>query len=268
MSSTRVKQSNPRMRVPDRAPVSVDRPTEDCARRGRRPVYGETEVAKRVGLDPTRNLAQACADFYLLSCMRRPYYVVAAAEALDELVRDLAPEFAQYLDMACGGELRHASTWPCELPACPVLGRGNDRSVAWRDWLAWKTPVYRAEYAATAFEEASWPSRNYGGEPWVVIAVTLHEFLSKQVSSEMFIDRVWNLQHHGGIVLNKIYPTDELALVLEEHGKDDHDTLVAFASEQTRALWTKTFSPRTRTVEEARASLQLWARLAFQPTHS
>jgi hypothetical protein len=268
MSSTRVKQSNARTRVPDRGAEAVYRPTDDCARRGRRPVFGEAEVAKRVGLEPTRNLAQACADFYLLSYMRRPHYVVAAAQALDELVRDLTPEFALYLDMACGGELRHASTWPCELPSCPVLGKGNDRSVAWRDWLSWETPNYRAEYAANAFEEATWPSCNYGGEPWAVIATTLHEFLSKRMSCEMFIDRVWNLQHHGGIVLNKIYLTDELALVLEAHGKDDHDTLVAFSSEQTHGLWTRTFSRRTRTVEEARASLQLWARLAFQPVQS
>lgn len=267
MSSTRLR-SRARTRVVDRSIVSLDRANEECARRARGAVFGETEVAKRVGLDPMRNLAQACADFYLLSYLRRPHYVVAAAEALDELVRDLTPEFAQYLDMACGGELRHASTWPYELPSCPVLGRGNDRSVAWRDWLAWETANYRAQYAATAFEEASWPSRNYGGEPWAVIATTLHEFLSKQISPEMFIDRVWNLQHHGGIVLNKIYPTDELGLVLEAHGKDDHDTLIAFASEQTRELWTKTFSSRTRTAEEARASLQLWARLAFQPAHS
>jgi hypothetical protein len=84
----------------------------------------------------------------------------------------------------------------------------------------------------------------------------------------MFIDRVWNLQHHGGIVLNKIYPTDELGLVLEAHGKDDNDTLIAFASERARGLWTKTFSRQMRTVEEARASLQLWARLAFQPVQS
>jgi hypothetical protein len=268
MSSIRVNRSRARNRVCDRNPVAGDRPNEDCSRRARRPIFGDTEVAKRVGLEPSRNLGQACSDFYLLSYLRRPHYVVAAAEALDELVRDLAPEFGLYLDMACGGELRHASTWPCQLPPCPVLGRGNDRSVAWRDWLGWKTPTYRAEFAASAFKEASWPSGNYGGEAWAVIATTLHEFLSKRMSCEMFIDRVWNLQHHGGIVLNKIYATDELALVLEAHGKDDHDTLVGFASEQTRGLWTRTFSQRPRTVEEARASLQLWARLAFQPAHS
>lgn len=68
----------------------------------------------------------------------------------------------------------------------------------------------------------------------------------------------------GGLPNNKIYVTEELALVLDAHGRDDHDTLISFASEQARELWTKTFSQRTRTLQEARASLQLWARLAFQ----
>jgi hypothetical protein len=254
--------------VPDRGVTARAVSSGDSDRRRRRLVFGETEVAKKAGLDPTRNLAQACSDYYLLSCLRRPHYVAAAAEALDELVGDLTPEFAQYLDMACGGELRHASTWPCELPPCPVLGRGDDRSVAWRDWLAWETPIYRADYAARAFEAASWPGRNYGGEPWALIAWTLHDFLTKRMSRELFIDRVWNLQHHGGIVLNKIYATDELALVLEAHGKDDQETLISFTSETTRELWTKTFSNGTRTVQEARESLRLWARLAFQPVQS
>jgi len=269
MPSTTNTRSVERIRfVPDHSIAACDVSSGDSNRNRRRPVFGETEVATKAGLDPTRNLAQACSDYYLLSYLRRPHYVAAAAEVLDELVSDLTPEFAQYLDMACGGELRHASTWPSELPHCPVLGRGNDRSVAWRDWLEWETPIYRAEYAACAFEEASWPSRNYGGEPWALIAWTLHEFLSKQMSPELFIDRVWNLQHHGGIVLNKIYPTDELALVLEAHGNDDHDTLISFASEKTRELWTNTFSQRTRTLQEARASLHLWARLAFQPVQA
>jgi hypothetical protein len=264
---TRSRRSGAIRFIPDRrgAHCAV---TADPRRRQRGAVFGETEVAQRAGLDPTRNLAQACSDYYLLSYLRRPHYVAAAGRALDTLVAELTPEFNQYLDLACGGELRHASTWPCELPPCPVLGRGNDRSVAWRDWLAWETPLYRAEYAVQAFEEASWPSHNYGGEPWATIALTLWEFLKKQIPPELFLDRVWNLQHHGGIVLNKVYETDELALVLEGHGKDDHDTLVSFASEETRALWTETFSARTRSLQEARESLQLWVRLSFQAAQS
>lgn len=269
MSSITTRRRTDAIRfIPDDRRVTAIAPAPYPRRRRRRAVFGETEVAQQAGLDPTRNLAQACSDYYLLSYLRRPHYVAAAGRALDMLVAELTPEFTQYLDLACGGELRHASTWPCELPPCPVLGSDTGRSVAWRDWLAWKTPLYRAEYAVQVFQEASWPSGNYGGEPWAIIALTLLELLNKEMSPELFLDRVWNLQHHGGIVLNKVYETEELAVVLEAHGKDDHNTLVSFASEETRELWTKTFSPQPRSVQEARESLQLWARLSFQPAQS
>jgi hypothetical protein len=129
--------------------------------RSRVATCGETDVAIAAGLDPARNLAQDCADYYLLAHLRMPHYLPDAAKRLGDLASELAEEFTIYLDLACGGELRHASTWPYELPSCPVLGRGSDRSVAWKDWLAWQTPTYRMEYAVEAFEQASWPSRNY-----------------------------------------------------------------------------------------------------------
>jgi hypothetical protein len=227
--------------------------------RSRIPTCGETKVAIAAGLDPTRNLAQSGADYYLLAHLRMPHYLPEAAERLEDLASELAQEFTTYLDLACGGELRHASTWPYELPSCPVLGRGSDRSVAWKDWLAWETPTYRMEYAVQAFEEASWPSRNYGGEPWMLIASTVLAFLRKEMSSEVFVDRVWNLEHHGGISLNKVYATDELATVLEAHGKDDYETLLSYSSDTVKHLWEKAFDKKT--FNEACASVVLWTRL-------
>lgn len=70
MSSIRVNRSRTRNRACGRSPVAVDRPSEDCSRRARRPIFGDTEVAKRVGLDPSRNLGQACSNSYLLSYLR------------------------------------------------------------------------------------------------------------------------------------------------------------------------------------------------------
>jgi hypothetical protein len=227
--------------------------------RSRVPTCGETEVAIVAGLDPARNLTQDCADYYLLTHLRMPHYLPGAAGRLEDLASELADEFTIYLDLACGGELRHASTWPYELPSCPVLGRGNDRSVAWKDWLAWETPVYRMEYAVQAFEEASWPSRNYGGEPWMLIASTVLSFLRGEMSAESFIDRVWNLEHHGGVCLNKVYATEELAVVLEAHGKDDYETLLSYSSGTTKLLWDKAFDKKS--FGEACASLVLWTRL-------
>lgn len=269
MSSTRTRQTgSPIGFASERGGVPTDVAHDPRGRRPRRAISREAHVARRVGLHPERDLAQACSDFYLLTYLRRPHYVVPAADVLGDLVNDLASEFAHYLDMACGGELRHASTWPQDLSDCPILGTGIDRSVAWREWLAWETPISRARYAMSAFEEASWPGRNYGGEPWVLIAATLHQFLTMKLRPELFLDRVWNLQHHGGIVLNKIYNVDELSVVLDAHGKDDHETLLSFASQRTKELWSRTFTPRTKTVEEVRASLRLWVRLALQPVVS
>lgn len=227
--------------------------------RSRVPMCGETDVAIAAGLDPARNLARECADYYLLAHLRMPHYLHEAAERLEDLASELAKEFTIYLDLACGGELRHASTWPYELPSCPVLGRGSDRSVAWKDWLAWETSIYRMEYAVEAFEQASWPSRNYGGEPWMLIASTVLAFLHEEISAEMFIDRVWNLHHHGGVCLNKVYATDELAAVLEAHGRDDYETLLSYSSDTTKLLWEKAFDDKT--FGEACASLVLWTRL-------
>lgn len=231
--------------------------------RSRVPTSGETKVAIAAGLDPTRPLAKDCADYYLLSYLRKPHYVPAADRNFTSLVQELVPEFACYLDLACGGELRHASSWPYKLPPCPVLGRGNDRSLAWRDWLAWETPLYRVEYARQVFEEASWPSRNYGGEPWAEIAAVLESHLRKEISDELFLDRMWNLQHHGGVVMNKVYATEELTLVLEAHGKDDHNTLLSYASDSTKNLWKSSFDKEVRSLDEAKASLLLWQRLAL-----
>ncbi len=234
----------------------------NARRRGERSrvaTFGETAIAIAAGLDPTRILAQDCADYYLLAQLRIPHYVAQAADRLDELVGELTEEFTIYLDLACGGEIRHASSWPSELPPCPVLGRGSDRSVAWKDWLRWETRVYRTEFAVEAFEHAYWPGRNYGGEPWMVIASTLLALLRGQVSPEGFIDRVWNLQHHGGIALNKVYGTEELPVVLEAHGKDDYETLLSYASDTTKQLWAKAFGRRT--LLDACASLVLWTRL-------
>ena len=219
----------------------------------------ETRVAIDAGLNPSRDLARACADFYLLSYLRRLHYIAAAGRALDELAGDLAPEFARYLDLACGGELRHASSWPMELPACPMLGRGSCRSLAWRDWLSWEDPVYRARYAAEAFEQAAWPSRNYGGEPWAEIALVLELHLTGKMSPEVFVDRVWNLQHHGGICLNKVYDTEGLGPVLEAHGQDDHDTLLSQASDNTRALWHQAFEKKS--VRDACESIVMWTEI-------
>lgn len=243
-------------RAPRSTPCTTTLPTQR-RRRGREdPV--ETRVARSLGLRVERNLAQACADYYLLAFLRRAHYDASAFRALERLVTDLVPELARYLDLACGGELRHASTWPPNLSLCPLLGAGTSRSLAWQQWLLWKNPLERARFAHVAFQEASWPSPNYGGQPWVVIAATLTSYLQGDTCPESFVDRVWNLQHHGGIALNKVYDTDDLALVLEAHGCDNFEVLERHASAPTRKLWQAHCRREARSLRAASESFLLW----------
>jgi hypothetical protein len=118
--------------------------------------------------------------------------------ALDALVADLVSEFTRYLDFACGGELRHASTWSCELPTCPVIGRGTDRSVVAR--LARVGNPSLSAWVCSAGFRGSLTSRNYGRRTVGVDRLNA-PCVPEKVTSELFLDRVWNLQHHGGIVL-------------------------------------------------------------------
>lgn len=93
----------------------------------------------------------------------------------------------------------------------------------------------------------------------MLIASTLVAFLRKEMAAEVFIDRVWNLHHHSGVCLNKVYATEELATVLEAHGKDDYETLLSYASDPVKHVWEKAFDKRT--IREACASLILWTQL-------
>ena len=101
------------------------------------PACGEKEVAIAVGLDPARNLAQECADYYLLAHLRMPHYLPQAAERLEKLAGEVAGEFTIYLDLACGGELRYASTWPYERGRTGLRGR--------HPCIAWSTRCKRSK---------------------------------------------------------------------------------------------------------------------------
>jgi hypothetical protein len=131
--------------------------------------------------------------------MHPPRTTSPMQRALDALVADLVSEFTRYLDFACGGELRHASTWSCELPTCPVIGRGTDRSVVARlarvgnpSLSGW---VCSAGFRGSLMAEPQLRRRTVGVDRLNAPCVP------EKVTSELFLDRVWNLQHHGGIVL-------------------------------------------------------------------
>lgn len=199
------------------------------------------------------------ADFYLLEALAHallnrpnrgvelfldhPEVRVVAREAQrtqENLIERLDPVYCQYVDLACGGELRHH-------PA--VSGRtldGNRRAA----WSGWK--VVRDTVGLQALLDAEdlfndWTGGGYGGPKWGAGARLLYDRLAGKITKKQWIDRVFALQHNGGVFLNKIdWPVTNdpkwalgymQSKVLVAHAGDDFGTLLKVASPEVKRLW-------------------------------
>ena len=125
-----------------------------------------------------------------------------AKEKFHALVEFLDPCFREYVHMACGGELRHHVAFKNIL--------GGYRKGA---WVYWKLiyDQYGPE-SLIKMEELflEFGNSGFGGGPWANAAKILYqremgllgpdEFTNKQ----LFVDRVFSLEHNGGCFLNKI----------------------------------------------------------------
>ena len=195
----------------------------------------EGDVAKSLGLDKSIVMSQECADYYLLQSMK-PTSNVRVYSKLRSRSNHLGPMIATYLDMAIGGELRHALV-PIKVREshdCPVIRRDRKRSrgLAWSDWLTWKTRADRCALAVSMFGYdggASWKG-GYGGDAWRKVAATLA--LRAEMGNDIaWLDRVWNLVHNGGPVLDKLWDCSDLRYqVLPAHGTDNYPILLKHAS--------------------------------------
>jgi hypothetical protein len=120
-----------------------------------------------------------------------------------DLIEDLDGAFREYVHLACGGELRHHS----------AMGNALGKSYRRGAWVKWYY-IYQDNgpeallKMADLFEEFGGGS--YGGPPWAAAARILYqrevgelgpdEFTNKQ----LFVDRVFTLEHNGGCFLNKL----------------------------------------------------------------
>lgn len=126
------------------------------------------------------------------------------AEAkMRELVEDLDKSFREYVHAACGGELRHHKAFSGNFKAY--------RKGAWARWYF----IYEQhgndalEKMIELFYEFG-DGGSYGGKRWAQAAEILlqrergelgpDEFTNKQ----LFVDRVFTLEHNGGCFLNKL----------------------------------------------------------------
>ena len=217
----------------------------------------------KIGINAGRDLAENCADYYLLEELANVYEQEDAKIGLSLLANELAPEFATYFDLAVGGELRYAfsdgrSERCKDLPYVIHMDkRPATREQAWWQWLEWEDAVTRTEIASQYFYkgfkkvDGEWVYNHnlhgpwgegggVGGWRWGNIAETANLYLTGKITAVKFLDRAWNLQHNGGCALNKVYSiTDELKEVLELHGSKGSFDLVDYASDTVTQLWSK-----------------------------
>lgn len=177
-------------------------------------ICSEYEVARFMGLDSkTIDPTQAMAGYYLTEFVASAVmcsngmqyepdvesYVLEGQRLKDEIVTQLDKPFQLYVDMACGGELRHHNVFR----GSPDLS--NTRPYAWYDWMQIRRELGSQALLdmAKLFDEFN-SKGGYGGKLWGDGARVLHLRETGAISPAIFIDRVFNLQHNGGCFLNKL----------------------------------------------------------------
>lgn len=207
------------------------------------PSIRERTVAEGRGVRAERDLAEAASDFYLLELLNARGDP-DAARMLAKLEARLAREFACYLDMAIGGELRYAikhlgkEALPAELACFFREIHPAERGKAWLVWNVIRRALgLRAlELAAELFRTPGW-RENFGGEAWAVVARLLKDHLKGRVIARTFVDQCFSLEHNTGSVFNKLYDTSTLGGILEAQGADDYGALLRQASDSVRRGW-------------------------------
>lgn len=164
--------------------------------------------------------------------------IMEAEMQLAELVDDTDRSFRAYIDMACGGELRHHNT---------VGGKhlNGNRGLA---WIAWRS--LREVRGAEALMDAYWlfndfTKGGYGGPLWAGAAELLYKRLTGKITKTVFVDQTFSLVHNGGVFLNKKHWNVKNGKSLEylrsyllpAQARDDWQTMLDIASPATRQLW-------------------------------
>lgn len=174
-----------------------------------------------------------------------------ADKRFHDLVEELDKSFREYVHLACGGELRHHEK------ISPILS-GYRRG----SWVHWKFVFEK--YGVEAIDQMAemfleFPDTAYGGPAWHDAAVILAQrergelgpdsFINKQ----LFVDRVFTLEHNGGCFLNKLEWVNKreklkepysyhfecmVDTVLKLHSEDELniDEMIKYASEEVQDL--------------------------------
>jgi hypothetical protein len=202
------------------------------------------------------NLAQECADFYLLSDLDAGLHLRGITdeeitETLELKLKHLEFQFVRYSDMAVGGELRHASIRahkariPIPLRRFIVSDSGVSRlsparHEAWSEWFR-----IRQEYGTKALEwardafHAFRKDSSYGGPNWARIAENLLMYEKGEITPTAFIDTCWGLQHNTGSMFSKAWLGNGLPAILDWGRASNMEALKMHATPAVVGLWEK-----------------------------
>jgi hypothetical protein len=236
----------------------------------------ERRVWKRIGLHPNMNLKMECADFYLLEKMvaesgwtdsRQFMGNEKILDMMNDREEYLAHEFATYLDMALGGEIRHAAykdegkgykgprNFSPEMKSYLKSVLNVERDKAWDIWTrlrrrAPKKTLPLLQEAVRIFE-GHWEG-GAGGKMWGQIGRVALPYIEGKMSARSFVNLCWSLQHCNDFVFDKTYNISGLRRVLEiqasgwydydrnygtDKGPRKNGTLLQYASPEVQVLW-------------------------------
>lgn len=135
---------------------------------------------------------------------RRQHQLKRDAETMfNDVVLRADDQFVPYVSLACGGEIRHHQS-------IGDISLSSDRRTAWCQW-----PNIVEEYGTSAYTTMAtmfreFDSDGFGGEKWAVAAELIRDRLEGKLGTtaflnkQMFVDRIFTLQHNGGCFLNKL----------------------------------------------------------------
>lgn len=146
-------------------------------------------------------------------------------ERKNEVVDEIANILSSYFYIICVGELRHIAFMTrgggittdkeefiheigrrgIPLPKNPENAPNRvtfyeEGGIPQPESLARALEVLNLTY--NGFSKFPWPS-SYGGRKWAAITKMVQEYLSGELSSTLFVDMAFNLQHNGGRAFNK-----------------------------------------------------------------
>ena len=176
------------------------------------------------------NLEGIIADFYLFYAVKDGSSYLR--QKFEDYAQVVAKQIAVYLDASIGGELRHKDF--------AGLGEWN-RPLARREWRVKRTEqgISILEGGRSCFHNEMWKG-GFGGEAWGKIADLLVSHLKGEVSSSLFVDQSFALEHNTATVFNKLesyWKQDSLKTVLDANLHERWDVLLQYASEWAKTIF-------------------------------